>query len=44
MVIPGIGTAGVTIKNALKAGDKVLLIQERGAQHYLVVDRWQKGG
>lgn len=44
MVIPGIGTVRATIKNALKAGDKVLLIQERGAQHYLVVDRWQKGG
>lgn len=44
MEIPGVGNVSVTVKNALKAGEQVLLIQERGAQHYLVLDRWQKGG
>lgn len=44
MSIPGIGDVRVTVKNALKAGEEVILFQERGAQHFLVVDRWQKGG
>lgn len=40
MSIPGVGNVSATIKNALKTGEKVLLIQERGAQHYIVIDRW----
>lgn len=44
MSIPGVGTVRATVKNALKAGEQVLLIQKRGGQRYLVVDRWQKGG
>lgn len=44
MSIPGIGAVKVTVKNALKAGEPVLLIQKRGGQQYLVIDRWQKGG
>lgn len=43
MSIPGIGDVRVTVKNGLKAGESVILFQERGAQHFLVVDRWQKG-
>lgn len=40
MSIPEVGTVPVVVKSGLKAGDKVLLIQKRGAQQYLVVDRW----
>lgn len=44
MSIPGVGNVNVTVKNALKAGEQVLLIQKRGGQKFLVMDRWQKGG
>ena len=44
MSIPEIGTVNSTVKNALKAGEQVLLIQKWGGQQYLVVDRWQEGG
>ncbi len=40
MDIPGLGTVTVTVKNALKPGEQVLMIQKRGGQQYLVVDRW----
>lgn len=40
MSIPEVGTVQVMVKNALREGDKVLLIQKRGAQQYLVIDRW----
>ena len=43
MDIPGMGEVNVSVKNGLAAGDEVLLIQKRGGQRYLVVDRWQKG-
>ena len=43
MDIPGMGEVNVSVKNGLEAGDEVLLIQKRGGQRYLVVDRWQKG-
>lgn len=43
MNIPGMGEVNVSVKNGLAAGDEVLLIQKRGGQRYLVVDRWQKG-
>lgn len=39
MDIPKVGDVSVTVKNALKTGDQVILIQKPGAQEYLVVDR-----
>lgn len=44
MEIPGLGTVVATIRNSLKAGEKVLLVQKRGGQQFLVVGRWQEGG
>lgn len=40
MSIPGVGNVSVTVKNALKNGESVILVQKRGAQQYLVVDRY----
>ena len=40
MSIPGLGSVSVLIENALKAGDQVILLQKRGAQQYLIVDRY----
>lgn len=40
MVVPQLGEVSVTVKNALKTGDQVILIQKRGAQQYLVADRY----
>lgn len=40
MIIPQVGDVAVTVKNALKIGDQVILVQKRGAQQYLVVDRY----
>jgi len=40
MSIPGVGDVAVAVKNALKAGDAVILVQKRGAQQYLVIDRY----
>ena len=40
MSIPGVGDVAVTVKNALKGGEAVILVQKRGAQQYLVVDRY----
>ncbi|MCD7908577.1 MAG: DUF2577 domain-containing protein [Clostridium sp.] len=40
MVIPELGEVSVTVKNSLKQGDRVLLLQKKGGQQYLVLDRW----
>ena len=40
MSIPGLGSVSVLIENALKTGDQVILLQKRGAQQYLIVDRY----
>ncbi|ANU49163.1 hypothetical protein ADH76_32685 [Enterocloster clostridioformis] len=40
MSILGVGDVAVTVKNALKGGEAVILVQKRGAQQYLVVDRY----
>ena len=40
MSIPGLGSLSVLIENALKTGDQVILLQKRGAQQYLIVDRY----
>ena len=40
MSIPGVGDVAVTVKNALKGGESVILVQKRGAQQYLVVERY----
>lgn len=40
MSIPGVGDVPVTVKNALKNGEAVILVQKRGAQQYLVADRY----
>lgn len=40
MVIPKIGEVEVTVKSGLKAGEQVLLLQKRGGQQYVILDRW----
>lgn len=40
MVIPELGEVPVEVKNSLKAGEQVILVQKPGAQEYLVVDRY----
>ena len=40
MTIPTIGRASVTVHNGLAAGEKVILLQERGGQRFAVVDRY----
>lgn len=40
MVIPELGEVAVTVKSALKPGEQVLLLQKKGGQQYLVLDRW----
>ena len=40
MNIPGIGAVSVIVKGALKMGEKVLLIQKRGGQQFVVIGRW----
>lgn len=37
--VHAIGTVQVTIHNALKKGDEVILIKKKGGQRYLVLDR-----
>lgn len=39
MSIPGVGTVSVSVKGALKAGDQVMLLQKKGGQHYVIVDK-----
>lgn len=40
MSIPGVGTVTVTILGALKAGEKVIMMQEKGGQRFTVIDRY----
>ncbi len=40
MVIPELGEVSVTVKSGLKPGEQVLLLQKKGGQQYLVLDRW----
>lgn len=40
MVIPELGEVPVEVKNSLKAGERVILVQKPGAQEYLVADRY----
>lgn len=40
MIIPEMGEVSVTVKNGLKAGEKVLLLQKRGGQQYVVIGTW----
>lgn len=40
MVIPELGEVEVTVKNGLKPGEQVVLLQKRGGQQYLVLERW----
>ena len=37
--VHAIGTIQVTVHNALKKGDEVILIKKKGGQKYLVLDR-----
>lgn len=39
MLIPETGKVIVQVKNGLRAGDAVLLLQKRGGQEYLVLGR-----
>lgn len=39
MELPEAGSVEVTVRNALKTGERVLMLQKRGAQQYLVLDR-----
>ncbi len=40
MVIPEVGEVAVTVKSGLKTGEQVLLLQKKGGQQFLVLDRW----
>ncbi|WP_143320918.1 DUF2577 domain-containing protein [Clostridium sp. HBUAS56010] len=40
MSIPGIGEVSVLIKNGLKTGQKVLLLQKKGGQQFAVIGTW----
>ena len=40
MSIPGVGNVAVTVRNGLKSGEQVILIQKRGGQQYLIADRY----
>ncbi|WP_077611986.1 DUF2577 domain-containing protein [Clostridium sp. Marseille-P2415] len=40
MDIPGVGEVSVTVKNRLKSGERVLLLQKRGGQQYVVIGTW----
>lgn len=37
MNIPGVGEVSVLIKSGLKSGQKVLLLQKKGGQQYVVI-------
>lgn len=39
MEIPELGMVTVTVRNQLKQGEAVLLIQKRGGQQYVIIDR-----
>ena len=40
MNIPGIGQVNVSVKNGLKPGEHVMMIQCSGGQQFVVLDRW----
>lgn len=40
MVIPELGEVAVAVKTGLKTGERVILLQKKGGQQYLVLDRW----
>lgn len=40
MIIPEMGETAVTVKQGLKAGQQVLLLQKRGGQQYVLIGRW----
>ncbi|MDK2966917.1 MULTISPECIES: DUF2577 domain-containing protein [Lacrimispora] len=40
MDIPGVGEVAVTVKNTLKSGDHVLLIQKKGGQQFVAIGKW----
>lgn len=37
--VHAVGTLEITVHNALKTGDRVILLRQQGGQKYLVVDR-----
>lgn len=39
MNIPTVGSVSVTVNNALKAGEEVLVQREQGGQRYIILDR-----
>lgn len=43
MDLPEIGPASVMVHSGLKAGERVLLIQERGGQRYVILGRQREG-
>lgn len=40
MNIPGTGEVTATVKGVLKSGKRVLLLQKRGGQQYVVIGTW----
>lgn len=40
MVLPELGEVTVTVKGGLMPGEQVLLLQKKGGQQYLILDRW----
>ncbi len=38
--IPEIGEVSVIVKNGLRPGQRVLMLQKRGGQQFAVLDRW----
>lgn len=40
MNIPEVGQVRATVKNGLKAGENVILLQRSGAQQFVILDRW----
>lgn len=39
MTIPEIGTVSVSVRSGLKTGERVAMLQQKGGQHYVVIDR-----
>lgn len=39
MVIPELGEVSVTVKGSLKPGERVMLLQQKGGQLFLVLER-----
>ncbi len=40
MSIPEIGEVSVIVKNGLRPGQRVLMLQKRGGQQFVIIDRW----